>query len=445
MTEEFPSSKIENNSKTNNRLGDDNLDPSTSIQLVFLIILLMLSAFFSSAETALTTTNRHKMRSLAEEGDSRATLVLKLIENPGKLLSTILIGNNIVNLSASSLATSLAITLWGSVGAGIATGILTFLILIFGEITPKTFATLKSESISLLYARIIYMLTIILTPVIAIVNTLSSGLLFLLHIDPKQSNKVMTEKELRTIVDVSHEEGVIEEDEKEMINNVFDFGDLLAKEVMIPRIDITFAPVDISYNDLIQIFMEEQFSRLPVYDDTKEKVIGIVNLKDLYFYRIEHPEEEFNLRNIMRTPFFTYETQKISTLMSKMREESISFAIVLDEYGATAGLITLEDLIEEIIGEIRDEYDAEEAEHFKVLSEQQYVADASMKLDDLNDLLDLTIDSEDYDSIGGKIIELLDHLPEPGETAETEEVTFKVLSADKRRIEKVLITLKEQS
>ncbi len=421
------------------------MDPSTSIQLVFLIILLMLSGFFSSAETALTTANRHKMRSLAEEGDSRATLVLKLIENPGKLLSTILIGNNIVNLSASSLATSLAITLWGSVGAGIATGILTFLILIFGEITPKTFATLKSESISLLYARIIYMLTIILTPVIIIVNTLSSGLLVLLHIDPKQSNKVMTEKELRTIVDVSHEEGVIEEDEKEMINNVFDFGDLLAKEVMIPRIDITFAPVDISYDDLIQIFMEEQFSRLPVYDDTKEKVIGIINLKDLYFYRIEHPEEEFNLRNIMRAPFFTYETQKISTLMSKMRQESISFAIVLDEYGATAGLITLEDLIEEIIGEIRDEYDAEEAEHFKVLSEQQYVADASMKLDDLNDLLNLTIDSEDYDSIGGKIIELLDHLPEPGETAETEEVTFKVLSADKRRIEKVLITLKERS
>lgn len=419
------------------------MDPSTSIQLVFLVILLALSAFFSSAETALTTINRHKMRSLEDDGDSRAALVLKLVENPGKLLSTILIGNNIVNLSASSLATSLAITLWGSVGAGIATGILTFLILIFGEITPKTYATLNSENLSLAYARIIYALTILLTPVITIVNTLSSGLLILFRIDPGQSNQVMTQKELRTIVDVSHEEGVIEEDEKDMINNVFDFGDILAKEVMIPRIDITFAPVDISYDDLIKIFMEEQFSRLPVYDDTKEKVIGIVNLKDLYFYRIEHPDEEFDLRNIIRKPFFTYETQKISTLMAKMRENSISFAIVLDEYGATAGLITLEDLIEEIVGEIRDEYDAEEAEHFKVLNEQEYIADASMKLDDLNDLLDLDIDSEDYDSIGGKIIELLDHLPETGETAETEDVIFRVLSADKRRIDKVHITRKK--
>lgn len=419
------------------------MDPSTSIQLVFLVILLVLSAFFSSAETALTTVNRHKMRSLAEDGDSRAELVLKLIDNPGKLLSTILIGNNIVNLSASSIATSAAIKLWGSVGAGIATGVLTLLILLFGEITPKTFATLKSESISLLYARAIYCLTLLLTPVIAIVNKLSSGLLILFRIDSSHSSKVMTERELRTIVDVSHEEGVIEEEEKEIINNVFDFGDLLAKEVMIPRIDVTFAPVDISYDDLIQIFMEEQFSRLPVYDDSKERVIGIINLKDLYFYRIQHPDEEFDLRNVLRKPFFTYETQKIATLMAEMREGSISFAIVLDEYGATAGLITLEDLIEEIIGEIRDEYDAEEAEHFKILNDHEYIADASMKLDDLNDLLNLEIDSEDYDSIGGKIIELLDHLPEKGEIAETDQVLFRVLSIDKRRIDKVHITLKD--
>lgn len=418
------------------------MDPSTSIQLVFLAILLVLSAFFSSAETALTTVNRHKMRALADDGNARAVVVLKLIENPGKLLSTILIGNNIVNLSASSLATSLAIKLWGNVGAGIATGILTFLILIFGEITPKTYATLNSENMSLFYARVIYLLTIVLTPCIVVVNTLSSGLLMLLHIDPSQSNKVMTEKELRTIVDVSHEEGVIEEEEKDMINNVFDFGDQLAKEIMIPRIDITFASLDSSYEELVQIFMEDQYSRLPVYDDSKEKVIGIVNLKDVYFYRLKHPKETFTVDKVMRQPFFTYETQKIAALMNEMREKSISFAIVLDEYGATAGLITLEDLVEEIIGEIRDEYDSDEAEQCKPLSDREFIVDASMKIDDFNDLVDLELESEDYDSIGGKIIELLDHLPKEGEVAETEEVIFRVMSTDKQRIDKVHVTLK---
>lgn len=417
------------------------MDPSISIQFIFLIILLMLSAFFSSAETALTTVNRHRIRSLEEDGVSRASLVLKLIDNPGKLLSTILIGNNIVNLSASSLATTLAIKMLGSVGAGIATGILTVLILIFGEITPKTYATIKSESLSLFYAPIIYGLTIILTPVISIVNRLSSGLLMIMRIDPSQSKKIMTEKELRTIVDVSHEEGVIEEDEKEMINNVFDFGDLCAREIMIPRIDIEFAPVDISYEDLLQIFMNGRHSRLPVYDDTKEKVIGIVYLRDLFFYHTKHSDEAFDLRNIMRTPYFTYETQNISTLMAEMRTESISFAIVLDEYGATAGLLTLEDLVEEIIGEIRDEYDKAESDQFHMLTENSYVVEGSMKLDDLNDLLKLDIDSEDYDSVGGKIIELLDHIPKQGECAVFENVTFQVIKANKHRIDKVLVTV----
>lgn len=418
------------------------MDPSTSIQLVFLVFLLALSAFFSSAETALTTVNQHRIRSLKEDGDKRAALVLKLVDNPGKLLSTILIGNNIVNLSASSLATSLAISLLGSAGAGIATGILTFLILIFGEITPKTYATLKSESISLLYAPVIYILTIILTPIIAVVNFLSSRILILLHIDPSQSHKVMTEKELRTIVDVSHEEGVIEEEEKEMINNVFDFGDMLARDIMIPRIDITYVSLDASYDELMEIFMRDQFSRLPVYDESKEKVIGIVYLKDLFFYKIKHKQEPFKLQDIMREPFFAYETQNISDLMAKMRSESISFAIVLDEYGATAGLITLEDLIEEIIGEIRDEYDSAESEQFRMVNEHEYIVDASMKLDDLNDLLKLNIDSDDYDSVGGKIIELLDRIPKNGEFAECDKVVFQVLSMDRHRIDKVRIVVK---
>ncbi len=417
------------------------MDPSISIQFVVLVLLLILSAFFSSAETALTTVNRHKIRGLEDEGVSRASLVLKLIDNPGKLLSTILIGNNIVNLSASSIATSLAIKLWGSTGAGVATGILTFLILIFGEITPKTYATLNSESMSLLYAPVIYILTVILTPLIIIVDFLSSRILILLKIDPAQSKQVMTEKELRTIVDVSHEEGVIEEEEKEIINNVFDFGDLVARDIMIPRIDITSVPIDISYDDLMGIFMKDQFSRLPVYGDSKEKIIGIIHIKDLYFYSVRHKEEPFDLRNVIREPFFTYETQDISDLMAEMREKSISFAIVLDEYGVTSGLITLEDLIEEIIGEIRDEYDEKEEDQFRKVAENEYIVDASMKLDDFNDLLKLDIDSEDYDSIGGKVIELLDRIPQKGEFASCDQVTFQVMSMDRHRIDKVRVII----
>ncbi len=419
------------------------MDSSTSIQLIFLLLLLCLSAFFSSAETALTTVNRHKIRAFKDDGDKRADIVLKLIDNPGKLLSTILIGNNIVNLSASSLATSIAIKLLGSVGAGIATGILTFLILIFGEITPKTYATLNSESMSLSIAKVIYLLTIILTPVIAIVNTLSKGLLFLLRIDPEQSNNIMTEREFLTIVDVSHEEGVIEEEEKDMINNVVDFGDSFARDIMIPRIDATVVPVTIGLDELKETFAECLFSRIPVYEDEKEHIVGIIYLRDLYMYEMKDlGKDAFDIRKVMREPFFTYEMRKTSALLATMRKNSVSFAIILDEYGSMSGLVTLEDLLEEIVGEIRDEYDEEEMLSLVQVGERDYQVDGAMKLDDLNDYLKLDITSEDFDSVGGKIIELLDKLPKKGSVAECDQCIFHVISMDKHRVDRVQITLK---
>ena len=217
----------------------------------------------------------------------------------------------------------------------------------------------------------------------------------------------MTERELRTIVDVSHEEGVIEESEKDMLNNVFDFKESLAKDIMIPRIDVTFVSVDASYDEVLDIFREAGYSRLPVYEGSKDHVVGIVYFKDVYFYRSQHRGEIFHLKDVLRKPFFTYETQKVSSLLAQMREKSVSFSIVLDEYGVTAGLITLEDIVEEIFGELRDEYDDSEEETFKKLSDGSYMVSASLKLDDLDDLLDVDLDSEDYDSLGGYIIELL--------------------------------------
>lgn len=418
------------------------MDPSGDavIRLLILLILLALSAFFSSAETALTTVNKIRMRTLAENGHKRAETVIKIVENQGKMLSAILIGNNVVNLSASSLSTVLAADLFGSKAVGIATGILTLLILVFGEITPKTVSTLSSESISLKYAPFIYALMNLLTPVIFFVNQLSMLVLRALGVDPNKKQESITEDELRTIVEVSHEEGVIQTEEKKMITNVFDFGDNLAKDVMVPRIDMTLVNVDATYDELLEIFREEKYTRIPVYEDSTDNVIGIINVKDLLLL---DSKEHFNIRDYLRQPLYTYEFKKAAELMVEMRKTMNNIVIVLDEYGATAGLITLEDMLEEIVGEIRDEYDGDEEENVVELAPNQYRVDASMKLSDLNDHLDLKLESEDYDSLGGLVIGLLDHLPEEGEEVTHEGIRMVVEKMDKNRIETICLYLPE--
>lgn len=413
------------------------MDSGSLLQLSILIILLLLSAFFSSAETALTTSNRLRMRSLADDGDERAKRVLRITEDSGKMLSAILIGNNVVNLSASSLATSLAIRLWGSVGAGIATGVLTLLILIFGEITPKTLASLYADSIALAYSGIILLLIKLLTPFIFIVNKLSLGFLLLLHINPNANNKQMTEQELRTIMDVSHESGVIETEEHEMITNLFDFSDAQAKEVMVPRIDMTFANINSTYEELIEIFKKEKYTRLPIYEESKDNVVGILNIKDLLFYE---DKEHFSVAKIMREPYFTYEHKNTAELLIEMRKSTISIAIVLDEYGTTAGLITLEDLLEEIVGEIRDEYDMDEEDSIYKMNDYESIVLGSTNLQDVCDELELPFKSEDYDTIGGYLIGLFDHVPSPNEYITTEDgILLRVEQMDKNRIEKIYI------
>lgn len=401
---------------------------------------MLLSAFFSSAETALTTVNKVRIRTLVEEGNKRAIMVDRILDNYGKMLSTILIGNNIVNISASSLATSLTIRLWGNAFVGLATGVLTLLILMFGEIVPKTWAMYNSEKISLVYSRIIFVLMQILTPVIFIVDKISNLILHLFHIDGTKRT-LITESELKTYVDVSHEDGVIESEEREMIYNVFDFSDALAKDIMIPRINMVTASIDDSYNDLLEIFRASMYTRIPVYEDDKDNVIGLVNIKD---FILVTDRDAFKIADIMREAHYTYEYKKTADLMLEMREKTANVAFVLNEYGATVGMITLEDLLEEIVGEIRDEYDEDEEEFIQETGERQYLVEGSMKLDDINDALDTNLDSEDYDSIGGIIIECLDRLPEDGEEVTLPDGTLlKVQGIDQNRITKVLMTLPE--
>ena len=420
------------------------MDISSTIQLIVLVILLALSAFFSSSETALTTVNRIRMRSLAEEGNKRAARVLQVTDDSAKMLSAILIGNNVVNLTASSLATALALRIFGNAGAGIATGILTVLILIFGEISPKTMATLRAEKISLRFCNIIWLLMKVLTPVIFIINHLAMLVLRLMGVKASEGRQAMTESELRTIVDVSHESGVIESEEKEMINNVFDFGDATAKDIMVPKVDMSFLDVNASYGQTMDVYRECRYTRYPVYEESTDNVIGMLNVKDLLVYE---DKEHFNIRNILRGVLFTHEHKKTSDLLFEMRKSSTNMAIVLDEYGVTSGMVTMEDLLEEIVGDIRDEYDEDEEEQIRKISDLEYIVEGTLSLDDLNDYLDLEekgllLESEDFDSVGGIVIELLDRLPEVGDEVTTENgIRLVVESVEKNRIGQVHIYL----
>ena len=417
------------------------MDTPGVIQGFILVILILCSAFFSSAETSLTTVNKVRIRSLIEEGNKRAAVVDKILSNYSKMLSAILIGNNIVNISASSLATSMTIDLWGNAYVGITTGVMTLAVLMFGEIFPKTWAMYNAEKISLTYSRVIYTLMLILTPVIFLVDKITGFFMLVLHVD-KNKRSTMTENELKTYVDVSHEDGVIESEEREMIYNVFDFSDSLAKDIMIPRINMVTASIEDSYQDLLEIFRASMYTRIPVYEDDKDNIIGLVNVKD-FILVTDH--DAFKIADIMRDAYYTYEYKKTADLLMEMRDTTNNVAFVLNEYGATVGMITLEDLLEEIVGEIRDEYDEDEKELLQQLDDRHYLVEGSMKLDDINDALGTQLQSEDYDSIGGIIIEYLDRLPEDGEEVTLQDgTTLKVQGIDQNRIVKVLMTLPEK-
>ena len=419
------------------------MDTSGVIQLVSLFLLLLLSGFFSSAETALTTVNKVRIRTLCEEGNKRAQTTQKILDNYSKVLSTILIGNNIVNLTASSLATTFAIKVWGSFAVGIATGVLTILVLLFGEIIPKNLAMFNAEKISLAYSGIIYFLMQLFTPVIFIVDGLSNLIMKLFHIDPNKKMSTMTESELKTYVDVSHEDGVIESEEREMIYNVFDFSDAVAKDIMIPRIDMVTVSLDTGYEDLLKVFRDSMYTRIPVYEEDKDNVIGLVNIKD---FILVTDEAHFHIKDIIREAHYTYEFKKTADLMVEMREKTTNVAFVLNEYGSTVGMITLEDLLEEIVGEIRDEYDGDEDEYIKAIDSNTYLVEGGMKLDDINDALEISLQSEDYDSLGGLMIEKLDRLPEEDEEIELESgIRLKAQGIIHNRITKVLLTIPEKT
>lgn len=416
------------------------MDTTGVIELIVLFLLLVFSAFFSSAETALSSLGKVKLRALEEEGRKHAKTLNKVMNDYDRVITTILIGNNIVNLSASSLATTLTIRIWGNVYISLATGILTFLVLIFGEIVPKTWARRNCEKLSLSFAPIIRMIMVVMYPVVFLIENVAKFLLFILG-QNKDNGNTITETELRTYVDVSHEEGVIESDEKTFINNVFDFSDSNVKDIMIPRIDMISISEDSSYKDVMKVFRESMYTRLPVYREEIENIIGFINIKDLI--RSKDPSA-FAVGKFLREAYYTYEFKKTNDLLIEMRDSSQNLAFVLNEYGETVGMVTLEDLLEEIVGQIRDEYDSDEEQMIQEV-DGGYLIEAKVKLEDINDELGTKFDSEDYDSIGGLILDQIDRIPEDGETVTLEDGTIlKVQGLRMNRIVKVLVTLPER-
>ena len=413
------------------------MDSTILIQIIVLVILLIGSSFFSASETALMSLSKIRIRHMQDEGIKGAKLVASLIDDPNKLLTSILIGNNVVNIAATSISTSLFIALIGPQGVAVATFIMTILVLLFGEITPKTIAANSSEKVSILVSKPIKVIIFLLTPVVWVFNLITGVIFKILGVDNKNNQPYITEEELKTMLNVSHEEGVLEIEERQIINNVFQFGDMQAKEAMVQRLDMVVINIEDSYDEIIDMFKNEKLSRMPVYNESIDDIIGILNIKDVIFLTDEEIKN-FDINKYIREPFFTYEFKKITQLLEEMKIEKTQMAIVVDEYGGTSGLITIEDLVEVIVGDIEDEYD-EEDEEIIVIKEDEYVVEGSTKITDVNELIGVNLESEEFDSIGGFIIGHLKRLPEENEIIKVDNIEFRIESLDKNRIKKIRI------
>lgn len=409
-------------------------------QILALIFLLGLSAFFSASETAIFSVNKMKIRHMAEEGNPRAILTRRLLDQPNRLISTILIGNNVVNIGATALATSLFISLFAESGAGIATAVMTVLVLVFGEITPKTLAAKRAEYLSLEFSGIINTIGIVLSPIIKILNFITTGLIKLFGGLPLD-NPLITEEELRMLVNVGQEEGFIDADEREMIDSIFEFDDTLVREVMVPRIDIIAINMNESLADISNLVIEVGHSRIPVYEHTIDNIVGVIYAKDLLRPLLACEPSGTIIKELMRPAYYVPESKKVRDLFEELRKEKVHMAIVLDEYGGTAGLLTIEDLVEEIVGDIQDEYDQEE-QNIQTLPDGTLLVDARTSIDELNEILELDLPNEEYDTISGLVFHNLGKLPAEGQELDIADLHIVVDKLVGRRVVKLRLSLK---
>lgn len=414
------------------------MDSSSVSQIIALVFLVAMSAVFSSSETAITSVSKIKVRQLDQKDNKNAHLLKKLHDNMQTTISTILIGNNIVNIAASSIATILFTNIFHKNGALISTVVMTVFVLIFGEVIPKTIAQYKNKSVALKFSRFIYFLTIIFKPIVKVLNILTR-LVIKLFIGEDEDSSTLTEEELKTLVEVSEEEGVLKNQETEIMINALELKETLAVDIMTPRTSMASVDIEDAESDLKEIIKNITYSRIPVYEDNIDDIIGVLHIKELA-HKIIEDDRDFKVRDILKPAFYAYEYIPVVDLFKQMRTKNISISIIIDEYGGTSGIVTMEDILEELVGEIDDEYDHEK--EVTKLSDNEYLVDPEMRIDEVNERFDLDIQSDKFDSIGGFVIELLDRMPKSKDEVEFENLKFVVVNVDKRKITQLMIIFK---
>jgi putative hemolysin len=405
--------------------------------LFILVLALIVAAMAAAAETALTSVNRIRLRNLQEEGDKKAKRILRLIDQPQIFLSTILAASNLAIIVASSVATLLAINLFSSAGEVIETIVLAIFVLIFVEITPKTAAVQAPERWARVLVRPVEAVGFVLRPLITALTFITNGIVRLFGGQVSHRGPFLTEEELRLLVDVGQEEVKLEEEKRDMIHNVFELGDTMVREVMVPRIDMVTVEADAPVDEALKLIIQGGQSRIPIYDTTIDNIVGLLYAKDLLRVVATH-EQLPDVSSLARPAYFVPETKRLDDLLRELQNQRVHMAIVVDEYGSVAGLVTIEDLVEEIIGDIKDEYDTEE-QLFERVGENEYLVDAKVSLDDLNDLLDSKLESEDYDTLGGFVYANLDKIPTIGDTITEDGFRFTVMGTKGRRVTKVRV------
>ena len=414
------------------------MDSSSTSQIIALVFLVAMSAVFSSSETAITSVSKIKVRQLDQKDNKNAHLLKKLHDNMQATISTILIGNNIVNIAASSIATILFTNIFHQNGALVSTVVMTVFVLIFGEVLPKTIAQYKNKSVALKFSRFIYLLTIIFKPIVKVLNLLTR-LVIKIFIGDNGDSSTLTEEELKTLVEVSEEEGVLKDQETEIMINALELKETLAVDIMTPRTSMASVDIEDAENDLREIIKNITYSRIPVYEDNIDDIIGVLHIKELA-HKIIEDDHDFKIRDILKQAFYAYEYIPVVDLFKQMRAKNISISIIIDEYGGTSGLVTMEDILEELVGEIDDEYDNEK--EVTKINDNEYLVDPEMRIDEVNERFDLNLQSEKFDSIGGFVIELLDRMPKSKDEVEFENLKFVVVNVDKRKITQQMIKIK---
>ena len=407
-------------------------------EIVLLIILLLLSGFFSGAEVALISLTKVKARHMVEQKKFGAVFIKKLKEDPQRMLATILIGNNLVNVAAAAIATSMAIGIFQNYAIGIATGVMTLLILVFGEITPKSIAAQNNEIISQLVAAPIWYLSIILAPILNILDKFLNR--FIKFIGIKSKEKAITEEEIISMIKTAEEEGSIKEIEKKMIDSIFEFDDINVNEISTPRTDMVLVESKSSVADAMKLILKKKFSRIPVYEKNRDNIVGIVYLKDLMMY-MDDKKKNMSLSKIMKKLYVVPETKKISNLLRQFQKRKEHMAIVVDEHGSVTGLVTIEDVLEEIVGEIMDETDKIDP-NIKKIGKNIWVVKGKTDIDEVNEKLHMKLKGKDYDTLSGFILKYTGKIPKEDEEIVYGKYKLKIEEREGHRISKVKVEKK---